>query len=316
MDWLAQRGNYTKYQSNCRLYFPISISISQNEIVIIWRHFTVRTSFPSLVFRSVEPRAIFVRQTNDRKRFHFIFQIFRVQFLFKHAAANVWWMNGRSSVRLCAPCACMYICHRIKRNKCKYGKHTYWLCVRVFDVMMVFRIYDGTLDSVSHASIESCRHGLWPMHLFCNSIFMFFPQNVRVNRWNARHKGHTLISYFRIRCDFFSPYFCLRLSIASFQHTFSEAHISTTASHSQIFEANQITKKTAFDEGAEARSEGKKPKKAWCARRLVIFSPLEYGRTMTAAAVSTNVCVYNVHMPRFVGTFERDNHNSSSSISH
>lgn len=174
MVWLAQRGNYTKYQSNRRLYFPISISISQNEIVIIWRHFTVRTSFPSLVFRSVEPRAIFVRQTNDRKRFHFIFQIFRVQFLFKHAAANVWWMNGRSSVRLCAPCACMYICHRIKRNKCKYGKHTYWLCVRVFDVMMVFRIYDGTLDSVSHASIESCRHGLWPMHLFCNSIFMFF----------------------------------------------------------------------------------------------------------------------------------------------
>lgn len=89
MVWLAQRGNYTKYQSNRRLYFPISISISQNEIVIIWRHFTVRTSFPSLVFRSVEPRAIFVRQTNDRKRFHFIFKYFFLKFFAFSSCSNM-----------------------------------------------------------------------------------------------------------------------------------------------------------------------------------------------------------------------------------
>lgn len=225
MVWLAQRDIKTKYQSNRRLSFPISIS--QNEIVIIWRHFAVRTSITSLVFRSVDPRAIFVLDKRWQKTFSLYFEFFFLNF---SRSVPVQTCGGQRLVNerfvecaaVWAPCA--YICHRIKRNKCKYGKHTYWLCVYVFDVMMVFRIYDGTLDSVSHTFIHSCRHGLWPMHLFCNSIFMFFPQNVRVNRWNARHKGHILISYFRIRCDFFAIFLSSSIDCIVSIHIFKRAH--------------------------------------------------------------------------------------------
>lgn len=112
---------------------------------------------------------------------------------------------------LCRVCGCARIfvgaLDAINVNRWRTEIHIDFVCAPLTRWWCLW-IYDGTLvphtlslsSTATRSAASRRRHVLWPEHLFCNTIFMFFTRIVRVNRWNAIRTGHISISYFR--CDF------------------------------------------------------------------------------------------------------------------